>query len=240
MVSSSCFWTHPLSLVLILVCRAPSIFLSVFFVAVFVFHILVLNCVQKDSKTGGLLCGTWTGICLGLPKSESDSDIGMSYSPFPGEGSSLPSGTGLAARKRDRGVLSLALIFPESGLLCCSLGEVITYLFLHPFLYFHLLRLMGLPKQHLFPVAFASSCKWACWGPEWGAFHCPSAPGEGMVPSWWMFPAAHEVWGTWMCAGWHPKEALDKPGCPVAEALEPEEILQVSRRNLTWDTDVQC
>lgn len=83
---------------------------------------------------------------------------------------------------------------------------------------------MGLPKQHLFPVANGPA------GARARAFHCPSAPGEGMVPSWWMFPAASMVLGCVNVCWVTPKQALDKPGCPVAEALEAEEILQVSGR----------
>lgn len=67
-------------------------------------------------------------------------------------------------------------------------------------------------------------------GPEWGL-----STALQLLEKGWCLPGGCSQqpawsWGTWMCAGWHPKEALDKPGCPVAEALEPEEILQVSRR----------
>ena len=112
-------------------------------------------------------------LSLGLPKSEGSSLILVCLIPHSLEQRDRPMPCPVVQvwqlEKRLGSYQSGINFSPESGLLCCSLGgEVITYLFLHPFLYFHLLRLMGLPKQHLFPVAFASSCKWACCGQSQG------------------------------------------------------------------------
>ena len=173
-------------------------------------------------------------LSLGLPKSEGSSLILVCLIPHSLEQRDRPMPCPVVQvwqLEKGLGSYQSGINFsPESGLLCCSLGgEVITYLFLHPFLYFHLLRLMGLPKQHLFPVAFASSCKWACWGQSQGLplpFSSWRRDGAFLVD----VPAASMVLGCVNVCWVTPKQALDKPGCPVAEALEAEEILQVSGR----------